>query len=383
MTMSRWLKQVVITLFWALVAAGTIVVGVVVCIPNYLGCRSALELLGFEPQPVATDPVVGTLLDSVFASATQAHFIAMFIVVAEASAFFFLTHLLADVLRLFHIRRRALTRGDREEARLAVQAMVHDALYLSFFAALLVPVVRWDIDLFRYRSLAGAYGIEDPAVATATIQSWAIELRERGNLFAWHVALNGAWGYVAATALACIGFEFACGRLSEHYSAAAEPAEQLLASKFRRREEEYGEEYEEEAVEEPATGNGPTPAAPVAATVDESIPQAIAARMGGVRVNGSANGHTNGHVNGSANGTALFEAPVMPSSRVPSEAPQPQEAATLPVIGSDDERVTLAVALERPDRYHVDPMTRQVFSRVHWEELHAEAVHPEPEEARS
>lgn len=384
MTASRWLRQFVTVVFWSAVTAGAVIVTAWACAANYLGCKSALELQGYESQPIATDSLIGPWLGAFFGEATLAQFLSLSLVSIEALSFLLIFHFLFDQWRLFQIRQLQQALGDQQQVRTANALLIQQGIVLAMLTTLAVLIVRWDIDLFRYRSLAGAFGIEDPAIATATVQRWDIELQQNGKLFAWNLIRSGAEGYIAMTAGACLGFEIAKMRLAEHFSVLMQPVDTRLARAFS--PHVMAEEFSAADVAEAPTGR--TEDHPQTATpVPEELPASVAARMAGGHVIGNTNGHTNGHTNGSA-ARPLFETPAMPATSGTASTPRPlvsavAEPALHVVIGDADDHVTMTTALAQPERYHVDIETRMIFSRPYWEALNQTDTPPEPEEAHT
>src|SRR5919204_5273424 len=73
------------------------------------------------------------------------------------------------------------------------------------------------MDLFRYRSVAEALGIDDPATAPTAIEDWRLQRQKYGDLFAWSIARAGTWGYFGITAVAAIGLEVIFHKTSESW----------------------------------------------------------------------------------------------------------------------------------------------------------------------
>ena len=379
---SKGLRQIVVVVFWLGITVVALVVTLWACQANYLGCKAALELSGYESQPLSTDSVVGTYLSAFFPDATLAQFLALFIVSVEALTIFMIFFFGFDTLRIVEIRRAQRALGDEEQVRMANQVLIRNGIVTAILTGMVVWIVRWDVDLFRYRSIAGAYGIEDAQVATATIQNWALEMKQNGQMFAWSLARVGAWGYVAATACSCVVFELSYMQLSEHFSAAMAPIDEAFERWYAPQEdapeatlgyyEEQGDAAEHAEEGAPSREEAPVPVAPTAASG---------------RANARANGHTNGHANGNGAAAAtLFEAPAIPAGNgaaaAPALATRPeQEPERHPVIGGVDERVTLADAILHPKHYYVDVANRRIFSRAYWDALHQPEPTREPEEA--
>ena len=150
-----------------------------------------------------------------FSRATLAHFYALAVAITVAVSLFFFFQLAFRVSDLLEDRRTYLNVGDRENAQAAVRLIIRDLILILIFVSLLTLAIYWDVELFRFRSIAGAGQIEDAEKATELLD-WPLQLSENGEMWAWTLARIGAWGYVAITALACLGLEFSFRRTSEY-----------------------------------------------------------------------------------------------------------------------------------------------------------------------
>jgi hypothetical protein len=72
---------------------------------------------------------------------------------------------------------------------------------------------------------------------------------------------------------------------------------------------------------------------------------------------------------------------VNPALHAVPDSPATTDSQLRDVIGASDERVSLAVAHANPDRYYVDKMNGEIWSRTHWERLHEDPVEPEAKAA--
>lgn len=375
---SRAFHQLLWFLIWAALGIGVLYATVLVCTGNYLGCKAAFELLGYESQPLSSDTLIGPVLDGFFGEATLAQLLALCLVIAEAMSLYFLVHFGMDILRLWEIRTEQGLLKDQQQVRAANRLIIRNGIFVALFGACATLLIVWDVGLFLYRSLAGAYGLEDAAQATAAVQRWSIEIKQNGHMFAWDLLRSAGIGYVAATAGCCVGLEVCTGQLSERLIAFLEPIDRAFAQAPR--DDQPAPGRVEAAAQEPefvaqtaasgtASGNGRPKQ-----TTSDAVPAG----------NGTA---TNGDVGTARNDAEgqLFETPTMGQTERPAPG-KPVERNPEPirhdVIGSSSgERISMAEALAHPASYYVHPGTGQVWSRAYWDALNGTAGEATPEEA--
>ena len=204
---SNSIRHAVGTLFWvglfALIAAMT-------CwavLEHYLSVQSALELVGFEGREVWRDSLVGPFLNAMAPGLTLPQAVAATIAVIEAVMLLIICDLVARIARLLEYRRSVRHQGQDAEAREAAYRAIGYTALLAVVAALLVPALRYDFELFRLRALAGAMGMEFPN-EVAELASWASIAGEADLPYSIWLAHAGAWGYMAFTALACVALHY-------------------------------------------------------------------------------------------------------------------------------------------------------------------------------
>lgn len=359
--MERVTRHCVGLVLWIALSAAFVAIAGQVVTSNYLACKAAFELLGFEMQPLKTDELIGPLVGAFFPKATLAHLYALALALTVAGAFFLLFHLGFHIYDLVEDRHAYMEAGDERSARVVVRLIVCNGVAMLAFGIPLIVAVGWDINLFRYRSIAGALGIEDPRVAAMTVKAWDLQMRDNRQLYAWSAARWGAWGYLAVTVLACLGLEFAfrktgdtwaklIGAIRETFQPGASDGDQLMLDGY---DENIAPTYDSDATASDGEAEGSEQLAPAAAGgTNEDSP-----------------------VRNAATFDALFTPPPTESAPTAS-APllahpslSPSEQDPRDVIGSE-ERVTLTVARANPDMYHVDATTGEVWNRDHWERLH-------------
>ena len=301
---------------WVIMAIGCMAINGTIALANYLGCRTTFELLNYELSPLGGDGLLGMFFQVFLREATICNLFALSLNLAEIVGFYFLFHLLLRIYEMWRERSDSLREmakkiaqdkdGSEDEgnARLATQLIIQDAILLAILIGPLVCILFWDVFLFRYRSIAALMGIDDPALAARTIETWDIQLQGRANLLALFLAKVGAWGYIAITAISCLGVETSFKRAGESWA---------------------------------------------------RLTSAIGEWYNGLNGNISSPNQAGGD-DDNTNPPAINPQEPQPGVRpLPEEEPQP-------VMGSKSgERVTLAHAIANPKRYWVDTETREIW----------------------
>jgi hypothetical protein len=390
-----------ILLFWWLAwDAALILVNLVLTTANYLACKSSFELLGWEKRTLASDPLLGPFFGAFLGKAMLSDGYALALVVTIHAGLFLAGHLGFFIAQLEEERKTYLLQQDLESARIILRRMIRELVFLGLLLTALGVAIYWDVTLFRYRSIAAAYGIEDPLEATG-LEGWPQQLQEYGGMFAWSLAALGGWGYIAVTALACFSLAYAfsktCERSREWLAAFESPpppqAEQEAYADFYGYDA-YGQPvydphtpvvydtngqpvteqtpptpdtvteparypYEEPPAYEPVFQTDPYPQVGNSALADPPSPQEplFAGAEPEHPVPAGSPEHSG------ANGA--HRSPVAPPPRhTPERRPPVRETPRddRPVIGnSTGETVSLADALANPARYWVDPHTQEVW----------------------
>ena len=214
---NRIIRNLLGLIAWIVGVIASFFLNAIVVVSNYLGCKASFELLGFEMRALGTDELLGGILGALLGDATIAHLFALGVALTVALGLFMLFRLFFSIYKLYCDRHAYIVSGDEESAKVALLLIVRDAALIVIFAIPLIYAMNWDIGLFRYRCVAGALGVEDPSAAANTLKIWELQLEEHGSLFAWSLARFGAWGYLAVTAIACLCLEFCLVRVSESW----------------------------------------------------------------------------------------------------------------------------------------------------------------------
>ena len=355
-TIGDLVRNLLKTCSWASLAllSLALTLGLVLC--NYLATRTSLELMGFEQNPLRNDALLGDYFDAFLGGATLAHVTAALVAALAALGLYLVFH----YLFLFHRvwRDRAFYK-DPEEKRAARSTMQTYLLHLALLVVCLVPLIWWDLEMFRYRILAGLHQTEDPTLAIQTVQTWGLEMQQGGQLMAWTLVQVGTWGYLGLTAASCLGLEISIEKTQEAAArtwasvAPAQPTSQAL----------YGYDADGHPVYEPDqplaydSEGRPLDEAPVAEDGRRDDAPSLEP-----------------DVQPDLDPGALFDPTMasLASKGTPSieTAPSDQDERH-PVVGSATrDQVTLSEVYGSPERYHWDPVTRAVWDRAHWDAIH-------------
>lgn len=352
---------------------------------NYMACKSAFELSGYEKQRLIQDEGLGAIIGAFMPHATLAHLYAWLIAAGIALGLFITIHCLFHVYHLYEDRRSYLRAGDQDSARVAMELMVRNLLYVLALAVPLISLINWDLELFRYRSLAALLGIDNPDVAPKSIPSWDIVERDYGHLAAAGISLkSGAYGYLGGTAALCIALEVCLSKLNQAWAQLASPIDQSIEQWIGRGDTGssmnlYGYDEQGQPVYDPrapvAYGPDGVPLHSIGrvegnetpAVVPKENTSAIAAYSQSEPIAGIATA-----------GDVTPPQDVQTGSVVETTSADPSRLVD--VIGAQPVgQVTFSVALANPERYHVDPDTYQVWDQIYWTQLHdTEAVSRSP-----
>jgi hypothetical protein len=200
---------------WHAVMAGTVAFNLVVLVANYAACVQSFELLNSEKKPLADYELFGPLFATFAPEATVADLLAACFEVGVVIGIWWLTHHLFLTIQQLEDRAEYKARGDNESITIINRRVGFNLLRCSVLIVPLYLVVRTVLNLFHYRMLAQAHGVEDGAVAVQQIRTLPLELQDHGHLAAWELIKNGGWGFLAVAAIAAIAFEMAAHHASE------------------------------------------------------------------------------------------------------------------------------------------------------------------------
>jgi hypothetical protein len=348
--------------FWIAVVALLLAANVWAVMEHYLAADAALRLVFREQPELFRDGLLGNVLGAFVPNATLTQALALTISVLQTIAMFFVAHLTYAALEMWKLRSVALQAGDPAEAREAASRIVWMAAMVVPILALLALTVPYDVELFRFRALAGALGKDSPELALDVPYSSSLA----GDVpFSVVLAGIGARAYVALVLLGAWLLEVSFDRLADRWTFLMRPVDEWAADD--EDDEEPG--AADDAAETEATAGSETPSLPAFERSASPVEANVGARP-------------------AQSPPAWDEAPVAPQAETlgtprdaaaggPSPAPPTPAAAGTqrPVIGgTPGESVSLEDARRHPERYHVDPATLRVWNRAVWDALHAGAA---------
>lgn len=363
---------------WAALAAGVVFVGAATVFGNFMAVVSALELQGYEKKLAADDELVGPLLGAIVPNATLAHFTAFALSAGLAVLLFVACHTLFHLFGCFEDRRLYLRAGDAQSAATLARDV---RLHLLFLAILLVPIAWagiWDIELFKYRSMAGVLDIDLPAKAAGSILYWNAIPSGLQPLAAVQIALNsGAFGYVGITAGTAFLFEIVIYKLAQKWAQLCAPLDNLLVRP---------------AAELNPTFYGYDEAGQPVYNAAQPITYDIKGQPVANADTADARNEHGNHAFHQAQASQDAAPPVDADAQAPGATAhdanaengetQHQDDERLFVIGGKEgEQVTLAEAWADTKRYYVDEAARKIWARDYWALLHQEPAYKQDKEA--
>lgn len=305
---------------------------------HYLAWQSALELQGYESKPLASDGLWGAFFATFMPDVTLAHLIAIMGACALVIGFFMFIHYMVAIHQCWADRRVYRAQEDEQSAYALRERIARYACYAVLLLIGLVLVVAWDIDLFRYRSLAGALDIDAPQKATSSIPALPVFLERHGDLFVSQLTILGPWGNLGVTVVLCVVLELCMLHMGEAWARFIAPVDALLR-----------------------------PSAPLSADEPRQRIQPEQQERGLLTQSGSSatpRQHSD---------ESLTEHTVSAESQSAPEVDHSGSQRATEVIGAaPNTMVHLADALRDEGRYRVDERTHQVWDRTYWNALHAE-----------
>ncbi len=391
--LSNFFRHTVTSLLWAAFVAVAMLTTIWAVLEHYLNLRGALELSGFETQELWRDPLVGQLLAAFIPGASLPQALALGIATTEALALFLMVELVVSLVGLIWLRREAVAVNDLAQARDANHRIVWRGTVLVVIALVIGPALRLDFELFRFRALAGALGVELPEEAVQ-IPTWDAVLAEPDLPYSVVLAGVGAWGYLAFTLLLCVALDAGFRQFNEHCILAGNSLKAWWESDATTPAELPGDEAGDYTNDESEGANHPGEAPSEDGGTE---PQPLAPDTAEPGESGSVTSSVPDRT-GDAGSAVLFERPMEPrpnrreapprsgqpasgSGKRPATAGQPQAPASQtpaaplrPVIGSvGDEQITLPYARRDTGQFFVEPATGRIWDRGYWERLQGES----------
>ena len=202
-----------------LAGADCIVGGIFIAliIANYLACKSSFDYLGYDGLPLAKEAFIGQIVGPFLPETTLSHFYAFVVAVVIAIGLFVLYNRLFHIWELLKERKGYLSQNDKDSAQIILYHIYDDIGLIIAILPFLIAAIIWDIELFKYRSVYGALGIEDPAQAPLAVENWDNQIKNHGHLYAWTLTPVGAFGYIGITGVSCAVLEFCFRRTTERF----------------------------------------------------------------------------------------------------------------------------------------------------------------------
>lgn len=194
---------------------------------NYMGLQLSFLLLGWDRMPIARDSLIGNFFQDFFPGTTIAQLFALVIASVVALGLFFVFNSGMRTIDLIADRRFYLRTGDKESAAVASETIFREFFLFLLLVGVLVYVIHWDLDLFRFRSIAGARQFETADMA-AHMLSWPIQMKNQGRLWAWTCTQAGSWGYLAMTAASCLLVEISIRKTAQSWTSFISPIDQWI-----------------------------------------------------------------------------------------------------------------------------------------------------------
>jgi hypothetical protein len=290
---------------------------------------------------------------------------------------FMIFHFAYECFKVLVERSKLKQENNTEMVQVANQMLLTNCIWMAVLAIPGAFILMWDLDLFQYRLLLGALGVDTPDAATG-LTSLAHQMQENGDLWIWNNLSIDARGYVALVAGMSLLLEISFYKTGDNYTKLWANMGKLVAGKS-------GDDnppvfYGYDAEGKPVYDAGQ----PVVYDVDGNpvTPQASAdATASGPIVDEHGQGNQKaGFVNAAGAGAEapLFSTEEPPKSDAaastfaPASGCETQRAASteMDVIGgSTGEKVTLAHAQTNPERYWIDPDTHHIWAVDYRNEL--------------
>jgi hypothetical protein len=319
----RYVSEFLNLAWWLTLLVAAAAVNIWFVVAQYTACLQSFEMLNFEAKPLAEDELFGSIFRSFAPDATIAHLLAGGFEVGIAFGLWFMTHLILRIFYMIRDRFEYAQIGDSESLNIITRRIWFTAAELALVSVLMTFPISTVVDLFRYRVMAQNKGISVPLDAVRSIQAWSLEHQQNGHLFAYSFADNGVWGLLAMTMLMGLLLELIWHRTEEAAVRLCTRAEEPVSDAATDYPEVIESNQALDRDEEPQTR-------PRTETLDQN--------------------------------PAADQTPATPTHTEAIEV----------IGGKPGERVTVETAKARPDRFWVDPETREIWDADYREQLFGE-----------
>jgi len=205
----RIVRNLFASSFWLSGAIFLALANAVVVLVHYLSAKTSFELMNFESRKLASQPIVGRFVGALIGDAALTDFCALALALFEALAAFLFFKFLFELFDSLEQRQLAQSAGDANQGQFIAMRLRRSALLIATTLLCLAALGFFDVLLYRYRSIANTFGVEDPMQAAPRIPAWSGALGEYGDLFAMQLAKWGPFGFLAGTMLCCLFLEYA------------------------------------------------------------------------------------------------------------------------------------------------------------------------------
>lgn len=327
---------------WIIITGGALTVNVALIYANYASLKKAFELSNFESRPLGTDELLGWLFGAFVPTATVADAYALTMAMTIATGQFFVCKCAFELSTLWADRRVYLREGDQRSADHLLWLIYTELATMFVLLALLAPAIYWDVELFVFRTLCGVLNIVDPTNPedAAKIANLPQTIELSGNVTGLALAHIGAWGYIALTTVMVLCLEAALRRTANMWKllevavfGSLQPADFVGA----------------------AVDQGTVPVSP------QSVPEPLVVAPATMNGHGPGTAVQEPHPPLQAESEPLPAASPHTSSLLVKESVASAQELRFPVVGGNGEEVTMSDALAHPERYWIDPDTRQIW----------------------
>ena len=330
---------------------------------HYLGLSYAFELKGFDTLPLYQESLIGPAMKAFFPKADYTKGLGMLVAFILMGITFTFFHLAYECFKLLLERSRYKRENNAETVQVVNQMLLTNCIWMVVLAIPGVLIFLWDLDLFKYRLLLGAIGVDSPDAATG-LTNISQQMQENGNLWIWNNLSIDALGYAALVAGMSLLLEMSFLKTGDNVNKLMTNINLMFHGKSddNNQPEFFGYDAEGKPVYEASQpvfydvdGNPVNPQASAQTTADASGSGAKADEP--LFTTEKPRQHTS-----TASASASTEAPGCEKQRTAS----PEVEV---IGGSAGEKVTMAHAQSQPNRYWIDPDNHQIWDADYRNEL--------------
>ncbi len=350
--------EVVKRVLWALVQFA-VLLALICCnawliYTNFTALKVSFELLKYDGTPVGEDLLTGPIFESLgLYELTQSHMFAAAIALIVGFLSAVAIHHIYIVVRLLLEKREYAKNNDMVSSEQANMAIFRHLVMLGLVLIPLVPIANWDLQLYRFRTVAPILGMEDSAVA---MKNWSMLLQQHGDLFA--MSLAKGWGYIFLVAGAGLMVEFWINYVREallHLGTAIEAWHEYIAGTERAETPQPQAAQTQETAQVAAPDNAQAAKEGPGATYN-SVNQAENA--GGL----AADTHQGTTAENTGHGTENVEWPekemVTPNYTSTTADEKNSDEEVMVYGGRSGEKVKFSIAAADPGNYYIDEKRR-------------------------